>query len=154
MKIIMTTVCLLLMGFSLCLAGDFTDNGDDTVTDHDTGLMWAKYTADTDDDGDVDSNDQVNWQDALDWCENLSLAGYDDWRLPTKKELRSIVDYDTSEPAIDTTYFPNTMSWIYWTSTTDAYNRDNAWLVYFSVGYDGNNLKSNTYYVRAVRGGQ
>ncbi len=62
---------------------DFTDNGDGTVTDHATGLMWQQ----------ADSSVGMNWQTALAYAEGLQLAGWQDWHLPNAKELQSIVDY-------------------------------------------------------------
>ena len=121
------------------------DNSDGTVTDTATGLMWQQETA-----------DPRNWEAALSYCENLSLAGYSDWRLPTIKELASIVDLSRYNPAIDTNYFPNTVSSRYWSSTTNARYTDCAWQVNFddySGDYDGKG-KGNTCYVRAVRSGQ
>ncbi|MEO9944834.1 DUF1566 domain-containing protein [Paraglaciecola sp.] len=67
---------------------NFVDNGDGTITDAATGLTWQQ----------ADSNEGLNWQSALEYTENLSLAGHDDWRLPNAKELQSIVDY-TRSPA-------------------------------------------------------
>ncbi len=71
----------------------FSDNGDSTITDQATGLMWMQY-----DSGHLDAGDNggLNWADALSWGENLDHAGYSDWRLPTVKELQSIVDYSRS----------------------------------------------------------
>ncbi len=117
-------------------------NGDGTVTDTSLGLMWQQATQD----GKV-------WQQALSDCESLSLADYTDWRLPTIKELRSIVDYARYSPAINTAYFPNTAS-RYWSSTTSADSTVCAWRVNFSYGTPYWNRKSDNYYVRAVRGGQ
>ncbi|SLM31851.1 hypothetical protein MTBBW1_460007 [Desulfamplus magnetovallimortis] len=107
----------------------FRDNGDATITDLATGLMWMKD----------DSGYGMVWQDALSYCEDLTFAGYSDWRLPNAKELQSIVDYtrmpDANEfttpskggPAIDTDFF-NITSFIningdkdwgyFWSSTT------------------------------------
>jgi len=97
---------------------DFVDNGDGTVTDNATGLEWQR------------SDDGItrDWEDALAYCESLTLAGKDDWRLPNAKELQTIVDYsrapDATDPshrgvAIDTAYFEvsEAESW-FWTSTT------------------------------------
>ena len=64
---------------------DFSDNGDGTVTDNATGLMWAQADA-----GGMD------WQNALSYAEASELAGYSDWRLPNTKELQSLVDYTRS----------------------------------------------------------
>ena len=90
------------------------------------------------------------WDAALTYCESLTLAGHADWRLPNRKELRSIVDYAKYNPAIDTSYFPDTLSSYYWSSTTGAYGSGNAWYVNFFDGSYFSN-KSNAYYVRAVR---
>jgi len=73
---------------------DFVDNGDGTVSDFATGLMWQK----------ADDGTGRDWQEALSYAENLELAKYSDWRLPNAKELQSIVDYirspqTTSSPA-------------------------------------------------------
>ncbi len=67
----------------------FADNGDGTVTDEATGLMWAQ----------ADNGVGLNWEDALAWVDQKNLEnhlGYADWRLPDVKELQSIVDYTRS----------------------------------------------------------
>ncbi len=61
----------------------FSDNNDGTITDGATGLMWQQ----------TDDGNTHNWEEALAYAENLSLAGHADWRLPNAKELQSIVDY-------------------------------------------------------------
>ncbi|MCX7046923.1 MAG: DUF1566 domain-containing protein, partial [Candidatus Sumerlaeota bacterium] len=68
---------------------DFQDNGDGTITDRATGLMWQK----------ADSGKGLNWEEALACAANLKLAGHSDWRLPNAKELQSIVDY-TRAPSV------------------------------------------------------
>jgi hypothetical protein len=71
---------------------DFTDNGDGTVTDMATGLMWSQD----------DSGEGMNWEDALAWVQQKNdenYLGYSDWRLPNAKELQSIVDYNRSPSA-------------------------------------------------------
>ena len=144
----------LWMGFAAAgMAGDYTDNGDGTVTDNDTGLMWMNATMDTNNDGVTNSSDEVSWQEALAYCENATFAGYDDWRLPNIKELRSIVDYSMYYPAINTDYF-NAKSSYYWSSTTRADDVGGAWVVDFYYGNDNYYGKSSYFYVRAVRSGQ
>ena len=121
----------------------FIDNGDGTVTDARTGLMWQQHTV----------RQTTTWQQAIAYCENLTLAGYSDWRLPNRNELQTLVDYNRFNPTIDTTYFPNTVSSDYWSSTTYQDDPGLAWGVNF---YDGNVFglnKSGSLYVRAVRGG-
>jgi hypothetical protein len=123
----------------------FKDNGNGTVTDISTGLMWQQNTPDV----------MKNWDQALADCESLSLSDYLDWRLPTIMELRSLVEYSIHDPAINTTFFPDTVSSFYWSSTTYPHDRDYAWGLNFSIGRGGTGgLKSSSYYVRAVRGGQ
>lgn len=136
---------------------DLRDNNDKTVIDVSTGLMWQQTEAGT-----------MTWEGALAYCESLELAGYDDWRLPNYNELISIVDYSTHSPAIDKTFFKDfpdieTTIPIYWTSTTYPTHTDQAWCVsflhgdvqtIFSIDSKGYNIdKSNSYFVRAVRGG-
>jgi hypothetical protein len=78
----------------------FVDNGDGTVSDLATGLMWTKGDSGTFKAGDM-KDGTMNWEDALAWSENLELAGHDDWRLPSAKELQSIVDYNRSPDSTD-----------------------------------------------------
>ena len=75
---------------------DFVDNGDGTVTDNATGLMWSQD----------DNGEMLYWKEALAYAENSTIAGYDDWRLPNIKELQSIADYTVSEiPVLDASVF-------------------------------------------------
>ena len=123
---------------------DFNDNGDGTITDNDTGLMWQKEPA----------PGSYTWEQALSYCEDLELAAYTDWRLPTAKELQSIVDYSTVYPAVDDTYFPETGSSIYWVSTSNADSPSSVWYVSFADGTIAGIGKMNPFYTRAVRAGQ
>ena len=89
---------------------------------------------------------------------DAKFGGFPDWRIPTAKELRTIMDPSHAYPAINETWFSNTVSSNYWSSTSSAFNIGYyAWCVDFSYGvgsvYDGNG-KAGTYAVRAVRGGQ
>jgi len=124
-------------------SGNFTDNGDGTVTDSSTGLMWQQA-----------SSSIKTWEQALTYCEGLNLGGHTDWRLPTIKELKSQTDYSRFYPAINKTYFPDTATSWYWSSTTGASHTDGAWIVDFDYGNCSYNYKYSNYYVRAVRGGQ
>ena len=108
-----------------CLAeGRFIDNSDGTVTDRCTGLMWQQATA---------GIGVVTWSAALQHCEDLPVAGWDDWRLPNVRELQSIVDYGRWEPAIDPVFDVEPSS--YWSSTTGFVLPNRAWVV--SLGYGG-----------------
>jgi hypothetical protein len=136
----------------------YTNNLDGTVTDNVTGLMWEQKT---DDGGPQDKDNVYTWKDALAYCESLSLAGYTDWRMPTPKELERLVDLGKSSPAIDTTYFPNTKSGLYWTGTTcSGCHKHKAFAMDFNDGklYFGKKWIKPTnppqyeyWYIRAVR---
>lgn len=99
----------------------YIDNGDGTVSDLSTGLMWQQ----------ADDGSERDWENALEYAENLELTGYDDWRLPHAKELQSIVDYSrspqtTNSAAIDPLFYTTQISDpegfnqypYFWTSTT------------------------------------
>jgi hypothetical protein len=119
-------------------------NGDGTVTDSAMGLMWQQGMPPL----------QMSWEAALTYAEELYLAGYDDWRLPTRKELKSIVYYINYNPAISTDLFSGTGPYYYWSSTSYAEDPSSAWLVDFLDGYDYVRNKSYVRDVRVVRGGQ
>jgi hypothetical protein len=136
MKKIVLVLSLTALGWS-----DFTrDDSAEIVTDNDTGFQWE----------DQQTIVSKKWEDAIDYCENLTLGGFDDWRLPNINELRSIVDYERSDPAIDRA-FRNTKSDWYWTST--KYNRGSlySWELNFSYGYDSYSSQSYSRYVRCLR---
>jgi len=126
------------------------DNGDGTITDPGTGLMWEIKT---DDGGPRDLDNACTWQEALAYCENLALADYDDWRLPNRNELQSLIDYGRYGPSIDPV-FPYVRPSSFWSSTTNADNPLVAWLVNFYDGDVSFISKSGDSYVRAVRAGQ
>lgn len=77
-------VFLLLFAFegSSLVQERFIDNGDGTVTDTKTNLMWAQY----------DCMGNINWHDAKAYCENIILSKYEDWRMPTIDELATLYD--------------------------------------------------------------
>jgi hypothetical protein len=114
----------------------YTDNGDQTITDNVTGLMWQKAVA----------KGMYTWTQAVAYCPTLTLAGHGDWRLPSRIELVSIVDVGRV-PSIDGTYFPATPLSPFWSSSSNG----DAWDVIFSSGYTSLNAMFNTYYVRCVR---
>jgi len=71
----------------------------------------------------------------------VSFAGHADWRLPTVKELSTLVHSGTTNPSIDQAWFPNTVSSYYWSSTTNAYGTSYAWYVDFGDGGVGDGVK-------------
>ena len=134
----------------------FVDNGDDTVTDTCTQLMWQKDMADTNGGG-VNNSDKLFWCDALTYCEDLTFAGQSDWRLPNVRELHTLVDFSRASPAIDTDFFDATSGgeWVHWTSTSIANaNGDCEWLIFFDTGRLSSVCTSNEQalgHIRAVR---
>jgi len=120
----------------------FVDNGDGTVTDTSTGLMWQQSTSNT---------NLLPWTAALSYCQDLTLAEYTDWRLPNIKELRTIVDYKICTPAIDVDYFPDTMRSFYCSSTTREVSPTGVWGIDFTYGQDSDYGKTESHDVRAVR---
>lgn len=113
---------------------------DATITDLKTKLTWqrdldaAMYTSD----------------EAAPYCMNLGLAG-GGWRLPTIKELQTLVDESTVAPAIDTSVFPNTPSSRFWSSTLYAGGAGLVWIVNFSNGSADTAAVSDMNHVRCVR---
>ena len=73
----------------------YKKNDDGTTTDLNSGLMWQE----------IPTSEGFDWQGASEYCENLELGGYDDWRMPTLKELYSISDFSSGWPYLDTSYF-------------------------------------------------
>lgn len=125
--------------------------GEDVVTDNNTGLMWVRDGTGAG----CNNGATLAWKAAIAFCENLTFAGHSDWRLPNVKELMSIVDYSLYNPSIQQTdAFQNTQAYYYWSSTTYASNTSYAWGVLFYNGLVNYTGKTNTLYVRPVRGGQ
>lgn len=144
-----TLITILLTGlFGLycasASAGSYTDGtgtAAGTVRDNITNLVWQKQ----------DDATTRTWENAIRYCEDLSLGGYTDWRLPNIKELSSLVDDSRINPSIDP-LFTGTVSSYYWSSTTYAGGTTDAWGVYFSNGTTGSSNKTTTNFVRCVRG--
>ncbi len=151
--------------FLICVRGNsgyginvFKDNGDNTISDKATGLMWTKE----------DSHAGMNWQDALAWAQTKNAEnfyGYHDWRLPDTKELQSIVDYarspkSTNSAAIDTIFQcsritdeAGNINWPwYWSSTTHQsydgvnYAGANGIYVCFGAAFGWMMIPGNTYF--------
>ena len=120
-------------------------DADDMVSDHLTGLIWSA--------NDIGS-DRHDWPSAQKVVATLNLGGFTDWRLPTIKELLTLVDYDRNSPAIDPIFATCKADW-YWTSTPLASSPgDDAWSVDFSYGYSYYGRQYYKGLVRAVRSRQ
>ena len=144
----MRTILLIMIGLSSYLSADFTKSGD-VVSDSTTGLEWQ-------DNSDTNGT-QRTWQEAINYCEALTLDTHDDWRLPNINELKSLIDRSKREPAIKGDvfeYIGTNNYYIYWSSTSVVGYEVNAWFVAFNVGFVDGNDKGNDGYVRCVRDGQ
>ncbi len=121
----------------------YTDLGDGAVLDNVTGLVWQR---------DVPSGGYT-WQEAKDYCASLSLGGRG-WRLPTRIELVSLVDFTKADPGptIDTTAFPNAPSNWFWSSSLWDGPAPAAWYVNFLYGNTRYAEMDNPYQVRCVEG--
>ena len=112
-----------------------------TVIDNVTGLMWQRTVR----------PGNLTWDGAQDACDRLELAGYDDWRLPSRIELVSILNMAETEPSIDRTAFPGTPSDWFWSSSSAAESPTAAWYVYFYFGYPKTEERTSPFRVRCVR---
>jgi hypothetical protein len=147
------------------VARQYVDNGDGTITDTETGLMWEKKDRSG---GIHDWNNWYTWgMTSAPYTMNGTMvttflaalntapcfAGHCDWRIPNVNELQSLANYGSVFPAVDMSFNTNcavgctvdgaggtpvcscTQSSWYWSSTTSAYDPDYAWYVYFYDGY-------------------
>jgi formylglycine-generating enzyme required for sulfatase activity len=134
-------------GKSFDTSTSFTDNGDGTVTDKITRLMWQQ----------ADSG-EITWEDAKQYSNKLSLAGFNDWRLPQSHEMFGIVDHAAKKPAFDR-HFNATNAEYYWTSNIRLDDPSRVWVVNAGGGI-GPHPKRETisaggtksFAVRCVRG--
>ena len=120
----------------------FYNNGNGTITDLDTGLIWQQGEAAA----------MMNWTNAILYAESLTLGSFTDWRLPNIKELESLNDETLANPSIDTNFFLNAKSARYWASTTQNNRSTNAWWNEFIAGITSQSPKVGSNWVRAVRG--
>jgi hypothetical protein len=128
-------------GHYVVTAGSGTGNG--TVYDTKSKLTWQQTASST----------TYTWADAKTYCAGVGAnLGGTGWRVPTIKELQSIVDLSqTAAPAIDPTAFPSTPSGWFWSSSPVAGSPSYAWPVYFPSGYTDFLAVSNRSNVRCVR---
>lgn len=159
----------------------FVDNGDGTICDQQTGLMWEKknaadgipdltnphdtdntYTWTSDADGDNTNPDGTVFTDFLAQLngelaatgDTEQLGGYNNWRLPTYGEWKTILDCDAHSNCLDPIFGPSESDY-YWSSTTGSLPpRNDVWVANFIDGRDGTLGKRVDSYVRAVRDGR
>ncbi len=126
----------------------FTDNGNATVSDNLTGLIWTK---DANKPGPAICGPATikNWQEALDYaaCLNTNVyLGYADWRVPTIRELGGLFDYERTNPALPAGHPFTSVQYNYWSSSTYASNADYAWVAIMFFGGVGYEAKTNNYF--------
>lgn len=115
------------------------------VLDDVTGLWWQHPI-----DGGPNCAAGCSQADAIEYCANLELAGHCDWRLPTRIELVSIVDYTVSNPAINAVFLGTPVA-NFWTSSPFQPIAGYAWLVGFGDGGTQLDMTRNSFRVRCVR---
>ena len=116
--------------------------GNGTVYDTKTKLTWQQTVPST----------AYTWANAKTYCAGVGASlGGTGWRLPTLKELQTIVDYSQSNPSIDSTAFPSTPAAWFWSSSPLAGSSSDAWVVAFNAGYAYYDVVSDTNDVLCVR---
>jgi hypothetical protein len=142
-----TTRCVRADNNGTYFLPEFVDNGDGTVTDKVADLIWQQAA-----DGDLH-----DWEGSIQHCEDLVLAGYDDWKLPSNKELSSTVDLRKQKPAIDTEFFPDTdYKAYYWSrtpETRDAFRNMMSETTVQPEDIEINNAHENAFFQEYMLGG-
>ncbi|WP_304300076.1 DUF1566 domain-containing protein [Chromatium okenii] len=162
---------------TILLGNRYLYNHDATVTDLITDLQWMRFSLGQkwENGTCVGEAKEYTWEEAKQAAELINkhggYAGYQDWRLPTIDELKSLVycssgqpkiwndtgekcEGDYAKPTIDSGAFPNTPSSWFWSGSPSANGANYAWGVYFGNGYAYNDARYNYNRVRLVRGGQ
>jgi hypothetical protein len=114
---------------------------DGVVVDSVTGLMWQRLLP----------NKFFTFEGAVRRCEEMTLGGHHDWRLPSRIELVSLIDTSRTQPSIDVDAFPGTPSDWFWTASPANGDPSAAWYVYFYFGYPKTDDRGSKFSVRCVR---
>ncbi len=154
--------------------GNFIDKGNGTILDRGTGRLWTKCSIgqEMQDTKCKGYPQEISFDEAVIACENLSMGGHDDWRLPSKSELKVLVkctnrsnanlpDFTTCGTitegieyvliTIDTKFFPNTSAKEYWTSEEVNKGGRKTWTIYFKTGYTHYQNVNQASHVRCIR---
>ncbi|MFO7861105.1 MAG: DUF1566 domain-containing protein [Desulfosalsimonas sp.] len=121
------------------------------VVDGATGLMWSRDAA--------PAEFPLNWQETFAFLEELNSQGFEghqDWRLPNRRELFSLIRHDRINPALPADHpFENVFPGYYWSATTSLYETRYAWALYLKDGAVGVGFKENPeFFTWPVRGGK
>lgn len=158
-----TTRCVRADDMGGYFLPDYIVNGDGTVTENIAKLMWVQET----------KSGLLDWEEALQYCGDLQFAGYGDWKLPSNKEMTSIVDLTKQKPALDAKVFPDTdYKAFYWSRTPETRDAsrnlmsettvqpedkeinnatENAWLQSYMLGGNWRAPRSLRAYARCAR---
>jgi hypothetical protein len=158
-----TTRCVRADNLGGYFLPDYTVNGDGTVTENVARLMWVQDAR----------SGLLDWEESLQYCEDLQFAGYSDWKLPSNKEMTSIVDLTRQKPALDAEVFPDTdYKAFYWSRTPETRDAarnlmsettvqpedkeannatENAWLQSYMLGGNWRAPRSLRAYARCAR---
>jgi len=140
-KVLSIFIIVGLSSFGFASDRFVRDDAKEVVIDTAMNLVWQD-NSDT-------KTIKKSWEEAIDYCESLSLGGYDNWYLPNINQLYSIVDKSRYNPAIEPT-FQNIAIDHYWSSTVSAENSYGAWHIDFTSGSGGWGFGSGGYYIRCV----
>lgn len=134
-------------------SANFVDNGDGTISDQTTGLMWMKCSVgQTLQSGScIGDASELDWQQALQAAHGYQFASLDGWRVPNIKELATITERSCVRPAINETLFPATPSDDFWSSTPSVLDPNRAWVVAFFNSSNSLKQKNLFVFVRLVR---
>ena len=137
----MRIILLIMIGLSFLKAEFIRDNTNNIVIDTSTNLMWQDVN---------NNNNSKNWSDAITYCESSVLGGFNDWHLPNRNELKSIIDRTIKFEALSPVFLYR--STFFWSSSTlhDGQNTQ-AWFVNFSYGEDFTETKTKERGFRCVR---
>ena len=113
-----------------------------TYTDEKAGLIWQDDVA--------AENVKGYWDDALEYCDNLRLNKHRDWRLPTVRELYTLIDLNADDPAA-IEQLAHVASGDYWSGSVCVSDLADAWLVYFEDGVVNHYSKTRKRHIRCVR---
>ena len=128
----------------------FTDHGDGTVTDNQTGLEWVRSPQSL-----SGNSGTMVWTNAMQFCNELVYADHSDWRLPSRTELMGLVDCTQNSPALPAGHPFAVQNSHYWSSsTTQSNNTGFAWFVNMHYGYESDYYTALSFYVWPVRGKQ
>lgn len=136
-------------------AGRFIDQGDGTVADPESGLIWKRCVqGKSGSDCATGAAATFPWVGAVNEARSEDFAGFDDWRLPKIEELQSIVDDCSAGPAVDPMNFPNSDGAEVWSASADLDFATAAWALDFAEGEAVVSRRDDAKQVRLVRARQ